>query len=47
MSDNLTKALIGVYVLLLLLCSIEGKHDKALYWAGAAVLTFAVLRMGG
>lgn len=45
LGDFITSVTVFVYALLAVLYVLGGLHNKALYWVGACVLTFAVLRM--
>lgn len=45
LGDGLTAALVVLYVVLAVVYVLAGLTTKATYWAGAAILTWAVLRM--
>lgn len=43
--DAVTSATVAVYALLAVLYFVGGLPNKAMYWLGACILTFGVLRM--
>ena len=47
MSALLTGILIVEYLIIGIVCALEGQYAKALYWFGAIILTAGVLLMRG
>lgn len=44
-STWLMRALLGAYLVIAGACVVEGQYAKALYWAGAGVITVSLLWM--